>query len=73
MLLTIPKARKKGSGKTFILLFKKNLQGNPVNTGKRRDMRCCPYNPGVPGLSEKNVTDKCYIDIKTKADKEDEG
>ena len=73
MLLTKPKAQKKGSGKAFILLFKKNLQGNPVKTGKRRDMRCCPYNPGVPGLSEKNVTDKCCIDIKTKADKEAEG
>ena len=29
LLLTIPKARKKGSGKTYILLLKKNLQGNP--------------------------------------------
>ena len=50
LLLTIPKARKKGSGKTFISLFKNNLQGNPVNMGNQRDMPCCPYNLGVPGL-----------------------
>ena len=53
LLLTIPKVRQKGSGKTYILLFKKNFQGNPVNTGNQRDMPCCPHNPGVPGLSEK--------------------
>ena len=55
----------------YFILFKKNSQGNPVNTGNQRDMPCCPYNPGVPGLSEKNVTDKCCIYLKTKADKED--
>ena len=67
------KSSEKRTRKNIYLLFKKNLQGNPVNTGSQRDMPCCPYNPGVPGLSEKNVIDKCCIDIKTKADKEDEG
>ena len=42
------KSSEKRIGKTYILLLKKNLQGNPVNTGNRRDMPWCPYNPGVP-------------------------
>ena len=67
------KSSEKRIRKNIYFPSKKNLQGNRVNTGNQRDMPCCPYNPGVPGLSEKNVTDKCCIDIKTKADKEDEG
>ena len=34
-----------------------------------RGMPWCPLSE----LSEKNVTDTCVIDIKTKADKEEEG
>ena len=44
------KLGKKDQEKTFISLFKNNLQGSPVNMGNQRDMPCCPYNLGVPGL-----------------------
>ena len=45
-----------------------NLQRNTVNT----DTKGHAMWP-LSELSEKNVTDTCVIDIKTKADKEEEG
>ena len=70
--------RKSSSEQIF---FPKLSLGAPVVTklrlicsGRRliwtpRGMPWCPLSE----LSEKNVTDTCVIDIKTKADKEEEG
>ena len=48
-----------------------NIQWKTVNTDTkgRAPLPWCPLSE----LSEKNVTDTCVIDIKTKADREEEG
>ena len=69
------KSLEKGSVKNILFFKKKLLTVNPVNTDTLGDMPWCPYHADghIKWALRKNVPKTSCIDVKTMADKEEEG